>query len=107
MHVLVINFSLKGMTDSEFRAMSDEVAPAFAAVPGLVSKTWLADAGSNTYGGVYMFASKADCDAYLASELCGVVKNHPNFASLTARDFGVLEGPSEVTRGLFVPALSA
>ena len=36
------------MDDEQFRAMSDELAPTFAAVPGLIAKIWLADAGKNT-----------------------------------------------------------
>ena len=48
MHVLIVNFNLKDMTDAEFRSMADEVALAFASVPGRLGKIWLADAGKNT-----------------------------------------------------------
>ena len=51
MHVQIVNFNLKDLTDAEFRSMANEVAPAFASVPGLLGKIWLADAGKNTYGG--------------------------------------------------------
>ena len=51
MHVQIVNFNLKDMTDAEFHSMANEVAPAFASVPGLLGKIWLADAGKNTYGG--------------------------------------------------------
>ena len=98
MHVQIVNFHLEGMTEAEFRTMSDELAPTFAAVPGLISKTWLADADTNTYGGVYLWDSKASCRAYQASELFNAVKSHPKFAEVTSREFGVLDGPSKVTR---------
>ena len=42
MHVQIINFQLKDMSDSEYRKVCDDLAPAFAAVPGLVAKVWLA-----------------------------------------------------------------
>ena len=53
--------------------MCDEVAPAFAAVPGLVSKVWLADRENGVYGGVYTFENGAAVDAYLASDLLAQV----------------------------------
>ena len=98
MHVQIVSFHLKGMTEHEFRAMSDELAPTFATVPGLISKTWLADADTNTYGGVYLWDNKASCRAYQASELFNTVKSHPKFADVVSREFGVLDGPSKVTR---------
>ena len=48
MHVQIVNFNLKDMTDAGFRSMANEVAPVFASVPGLLGKIWLADAGKNT-----------------------------------------------------------
>ena len=105
MHIQIVNFHLAGIGDDEFRAMSDQLAPAFAEVPGLISKTWLADAASNTYGGVYLWDTEASCRNYKASELFNAVKTHPNFAEVSSREFGVLDGPSRITRA-FVPALA-
>ena len=75
MEILVINFSLEGMTESEYQSGCDDVAPAFAAVPGLVSKVWLADRANGVYGGVYTFENGqgAAVDAYLASDLLAQV----------------------------------
>jgi hypothetical protein len=47
--VLVVNFSLNGISEAEYQGMCDQQAPLFAAIPGLVSKIWLADPASNTY----------------------------------------------------------
>ena len=47
MHIQIVNFNLKNMTDPGFRSMANEVAPAFASVPGLLGKIWLADVGRN------------------------------------------------------------
>ena len=44
MHVQIVNFNLKDMTDAGFRSMANEVAPAFANVPGLLGEIWLAEA---------------------------------------------------------------
>jgi hypothetical protein len=100
MHVLVVNFQLDGVSEDEYRGLCDELAPAFADVPGLVAKTWLADADSNTYGGVYMWSDRAAFEAFASSELARGVATHPNLANVTMRDFGVLEEPSAVTNGL-------
>ena len=100
MHVLVITFNLEGITEEQYRGICDELAPAFAAVPGLESKTWLADAASNTYGGVYMFRDRDAFEAFAGSDLAAQVSSSPNLANFTMRDFAVLEAPSAVTHGL-------
>ncbi len=105
MHVLVVNFQLDGVSEDEYRAMCDELAPAFAEVPGLVAKTWLADASTNTYGGVYMWRDREAFEAYAGSELASNVANHPNLADVTMRDFAVIEAPSAVTNGLLAAAV--
>lgn len=97
MHIQVVNFNLKNMTDGEFRKMCDELAPNFANLPGLISKVWLEDKATNTYGGVYTWRDRNDYVAYTKSELYQAIGKHPNFTNITSRDFGVLEGPTRVT----------
>ena len=104
MEILVINFSLEGMTEAEYRKMCDEVAPAFAAVPGLVSKVWLADRANGVYGGVYTFENGAALDAYLASDLLAQVAANPAFVDITVRRFEVLSEPTAITHGLAAAA---
>jgi quinol monooxygenase YgiN len=105
MHIQIINFHLKGLSEADFRAECDELAPAFAEVPGLVSKVWLANRVANTYGGVYVWASRDAMEEYSKSELFTAVATNPNLADITSADFEVLEEPSRVTRGLAeVPA---
>ena len=107
MHVQIVNFNLKDMTDAGFRSMANEVARAFASVPGLLGKIWLADAGKNTYGGVYIWQDAAAMQAYLASDLAKGVVGNPNFANLTSRDFEVLGGPTASSGGSVAAALTA
>jgi Putative mono-oxygenase ydhR len=102
--ILVINFSLEGMTESEYRNLCDEVAPTFAAVPGLVSKVWLADRTNGVYGGVYTFENGAALDTYLASDLLAQVAANPGFVDITVRRFEVLSEPTAVTHGLAAAA---
>ncbi|MCC6383055.1 MAG: YdhR family protein [Dehalococcoidia bacterium] len=107
MHVLIVNFNLKDMTDGGFRSMANEVAPAFASVPGLLGKIWLADPARNTYGGVYIWQDVAAMQAYLASDLGKGVVSHPNFANLTSRDFALLSEPTGLSGGRLAASLTA
>ena len=104
MEILVVNYSLDGMTESEYESLCDELAPAFAAVPGLVSKVWLADRDNGVYGGVYTFENGAAVDAFLASEL-GQVAAVPGLANVTIRRSEVLAEPTAITRGLATAAV--
>jgi heme-degrading monooxygenase HmoA len=107
MHVQIVNFNLKDMTDAGFRSMANEVAPAFASVPGLLSKVWLADVDKNTYGAVYFWQDAAAMQAYLASDLGKGVVGNPNFANLISRDFEVLSGPTTSSGGPVAASLAA
>jgi heme-degrading monooxygenase HmoA len=99
-HIQIINFHLEGLTEADFRAHADEVAPAFAELPGLISKVWLANRTTNTYGGVYTWATREAMDEYAKSDLFRAVATNPNLADVTSIDFNVLEDPTSVTRGL-------
>jgi hypothetical protein len=107
MHVQIVNFNLKDMTDAGYRSMANEVAGAFASVPGLLGKIWLADPGNNTYGGVYLWEDAAAMRAYLASDLGRGVVGNPHFGNLASRDFEVLSGPTAGSGGPVGASLAA
>jgi hypothetical protein len=100
MQILIVNFTLDGLSEEEFESSCDELAPAFAAVPGLASKVWLADRAEGIFGAVYTFESEEAVDDYLQSDLWAGVGATPGLVNISARRFGVLEGPTRVTRGL-------
>ena len=104
MQILIVNFNLDGLSEDEFASSCDEIAPAFAAVPGLVSKVWLADRAEGIFGGVYTFESEQALDDYLESDLWAAVGATPGLVNISVRRFGVLDGPTRVTRGLAQPA---
>ncbi|HCX87994.1 MAG TPA: hypothetical protein DG761_08200, partial [Gammaproteobacteria bacterium] len=54
MHIQIINFNLDGISRGEYDQVCDDLAQTFADVPGLISKHWLADDDTNTYGGGYI-----------------------------------------------------
>ena len=96
MHILIINFSLDGISHEEYCKVADELAPVFSEVPGLKSKTWLADQENNVYGGVYAFESQQALDNYCGGELFAGVGSNPNFTNISVKSFGTLEGPSKI-----------
>ena len=105
MHTVIVTFSLNDLSDEAFRKAATEAAPAFAAVPGLSFKLWLADAERGTYGGVYLFDTAEAADHYLASDLfTSAVIDNPHFADVAIRQSSVLEAATAHTAGdLHVP----
>jgi quinol monooxygenase YgiN len=99
MHVQIINFNLKDATEAQYRALCDDLAPTFGAMPGLLTKYWLADAATNTYGGVYIWENRAAMEAYMNGEVAAAVIAHPNLANISSKDYDILESPTQVTRG--------
>ena len=71
-----------------------------ATVPGLVSKHWLADDESNTYGDVYICEDRDAYEGFVNSELFPMVGSNPALANIVSKDFDVIEGSTRVTRGL-------
>lgn len=100
MHVQIINFNLKNMTPEDYQALCEQIAPAFAEVPGLVSKTWLSDRNANTYGGIYVWRDAGSQQAFSYSELFQTVINHPNLVNISSRNFEMIDAPGKVTRSL-------
>ena len=100
MHIQIVNFQLNDIDDQQYRQESDECAPAFAEIPGLISKVWLADRSTNTYGGVYTWRDRQAMQDFVDGELFQSVRTDPHITNVTTRDFDVLESPTRVTHGL-------
>ncbi len=99
MHVQIVNFSLKGISEEDYRRHCEAIASAFANLPGLVSKTWLANPETNTYGGVYVWRDLQAMENYTETDLYKGMLVNPHLDDITVRDFAVLENPTRVTRG--------
>jgi len=99
MHILVINFKLKDITEEDYLGLIEPIAPAFAGLPGLISKTRLANAESNTYGGVYVWSDRRTMEAYKETDIYKGMRANPHFENVTITDFAVVEGATRVTRG--------
>lgn len=104
MIIQVVNFNLKDLSDADYRGVCDGLAPELARVPGLISKVWLADETSNTYGGVYTWVDQQAMDAFAQSDFFKAFATNSSFANITSKAFGILEGPSEITRAAIAVA---
>jgi hypothetical protein len=71
MHIQIVNFNLNDISTQDYENSCNEIAQAFADLPGLQSKYWLADKENN----------------------------NPAFKNVSSKDFRVLEGPTKTTRG--------
>lgn len=99
MHIMIVNFKLKDLSDADYRKTAAELAASFAQVDGLVAKEWLANPATNTYGGVYHWRDRKAMESYAASGLAQAVAAHPNLAEITSTDFEVIEEPTRITGG--------
>ncbi len=100
MYIQIVNFNLKDVSQEDFAKLCEETASDFAALPGLLSKVYLADSESNTYGGVYTWQDRQAMEDFAKTSLFEFVATHPNLENITSRSFGILEEPTRVTRGL-------
>lgn len=99
MHIQIVEFELQGLGRGDYEAQCDQLAPAFADLPGLVSKQWIIDPDTNRAGGVYMWADREACDAYVAGPMFSAVRANPVFANVRTRRYDLLARPSAVTCG--------
>jgi hypothetical protein len=95
--IQVIQFRLAGLDAADYRAHTERVAPLFSNMPGLLSKVWLANPETKTYGGVYTWRDRASLEQYRASEIYARLVSNPGLADLSDRDFGILPEPTRVT----------
>ena len=100
MHVQIVTFSLRDLSDADYRSACEGLASVFTGLPGLISKVWLADQATNTYGGVYTWVDRSAMEAYLRSDIFTAIAANPDLVDITSRDFEVLDGPTRVTQAL-------
>lgn len=105
MVVLQINYRFQNVTAEEWaRRYTDATGEKFLAVQGLQWKIWLDGEGSNV-GGIYLFDSRANAEAYLAGPIVAGMKANPNVAELRFTLSDVRERMSAITRAP-VPGLA-
>ena len=105
MHAQIITYQLKDISEAEYLdKMVQTDAPLLATIPGLVSKVWLSDPATNTYGGFYLWQSCQAMENFNNSDLLKAVAARPYLANITSKDYVVSENPTRITRGITLPS---
>jgi hypothetical protein len=99
MDVLIVNFKLDGVPAEAWEQKAVQLAPKFAAMPDLLSKVWLADRETDTYGGAYLWQDRASLETYLAGPVFGALPEMPGVHSIETRTFDALEAPTRISGG--------
>jgi hypothetical protein len=90
MEALVVTFTTPA-SQEQFTAATAAHTPAFAELDGLLTKIWIADPESGSYGGIYLFRDRAALDAYLESDLFASILAEPSFEGPSWRCYQVLD----------------
>jgi hypothetical protein len=92
MHALVVIYGLRDAASAEHFELHEQLEPALAAVPGLVSRTPLQNGATGRFGSFYVFESKGAFDRFVASELYAVAYGAAGLTEMTASDFSIPNG---------------
>jgi hypothetical protein len=104
MWMQIITFQLEGISPLEYASLCEQqFSPAFPQMDGLISKVWLSNPETNTYGGIYAWRDRAALDAYKSSEIYRSIFSLPFLKDAMAKEYGVLEMPTRLTRGWAAP----
>lgn len=95
MHVQIVTFELKGITEDEYRTGCADETGAFADLPGLLSKVWIGSADTNTYGAVYFWRDQDAMQRYVGGEIFRSILDDESLANVQSSDYTVLD---ELTR---------
>jgi hypothetical protein len=100
----IVNFTLNGIDDEQYRRHAATVADGFNEWEGLTAKLWLHDPQTGSYGGAYLFADRAAADASRAADLFRSMESNPAFADLSVREYEVIDDLTAITGGAAVGA---
>ena len=101
MQAQIITYQLKDISQKEYlKQMVEPDAPILANVKGLISKVWLVDEEKNSFGGFYLWETKAAMEAFMHSDLVAAVVSRPFLKNVSSVDYTVNETASKITRGL-------
>ena len=103
MRIRIVTFGLNIPADA-YTAHALHIAPDFTAWPGLLAKWWLADTASDTFGGVYLFASRQDADHSRETEPFRDMFTNPALRDITVREYDVLDAPTSITAPTYQPS---
>jgi len=85
---MVVRFVLWNLADTAISVeelrdyLRDEAVDAFAAVPGILFKAWVSDAGGERWGAIYLFESAAAAEQPLPSRARELIGKDPDIVEI-------------------------
>ena len=98
MHVQVVTFGLKNVTEDEYHEGCKSETGVFATLPGLIAKIWLRNPDANVYGAVYLWADRAAHRAYIEGDVFRSIENDPSLTDVRSEDYEVFDDLTAVTQ---------
>ncbi|MBS0481424.1 MAG: YdhR family protein [Proteobacteria bacterium] len=95
--IVQINFDYDVSEDELELRSNPERARIFQSVEGLQWKVWLRDAARRESGGIYLFDTRANAQAYVDGPIATAVRNLPDSSNHSVKIFDVRENVSAVT----------
>ena len=96
--ILQINFKFS-ISPGELAQDFGPLAEPIAAVAGLRWKIWSLNEAEGEFAGIYLFDDSASAQAYLEGPIIAEVSKHPALSDISAKQFGVIDEFSAITRG--------
>ena len=96
--VLQINFKFS-VSPAELAEAFTPLAEPIAKVPGLRWKIWSLNEATSEFAGIYLFDDADSVQVYLEGPIIDGVTKHPALSDITAKQFGVIDEFSAITRG--------
>ena len=96
--VLQINFKFS-VSPAELAEAFAPLAEPIAEVTGLRWKIWSLNADTSEFAGIYLFDDRESVQAFLEGPIIAGVNKHPALSDISAKQFGVIDEFSAITRG--------
>ncbi|HVO70444.1 MAG TPA: YdhR family protein [Aggregatilineaceae bacterium] len=96
--ILQINYKFNS-SRADHTALVTPNAEYIAAVSGLVWKIWLMNEADHEAGGIYLFESRAEAQAFVSSPAITGFAAHPSLSAFSTKMFEAVESLSKITRG--------
>ena len=96
--ILQVNYRFNA-SRAEHTALVTPMADFIARVPGLVWKIWLMNEAEHEAGGMYLFESGEEAQAFVGSAPVASFAAHPSLSAFSVKMFEAVESLSTITRG--------
>ena len=99
MVIVQINYRRPDMPSEEWgKRYTDDIAKPFIDMQGLKWKIWIDEPDQQLSGGIYLFATREEANAYIEGPIVARMKANTSLSDLSIRVFDIRDRVSELTR---------